>query len=402
LQQLLNAKDFIHVILSNTGTDDTENQPARQALHEAGIDITDRMVGSGHIGHNKFVVYLDGNKQPKAVWTGSTNWTETGLCTQSNNGILIESSALAKIYLDEWNLLKEDDSAQGADFRTHNNKDNELKADSANTDISLWFSPNTKQKSKPSGDKAATPSDMAAVFEAMENAKHSILFLVFQPGSPSIVDEAGKLQSSNSGLFIHGAATDPKAVKDFNTYLFHRTGEETDADVVAAAAINDQFGFWEKELLKSGQSAHAIIHDKIVVIDTFSDDCVVITGSHNLGYRASYNNDENLLIIRGNKALAAAYTAHVLDVYDHYRWRFLMQQKGNAAWTGLSTSDTWQDKYFSGDPNIENEQNFWFPSNGSGSCSLSSKPKSRPAPAQAKPKKNPNAKGGRRGRRGKS
>jgi len=35
-----------------------------------------------------------------------------------------------------------------------------------------------------------------------------------------------------------------------------------------------------------------------VVIDPLSPDCVVLTGSHDLGYRASYTNDENLLFIR--------------------------------------------------------------------------------------------------------
>jgi hypothetical protein len=37
------------------------------------------------------------------------------------------------------------------------------------------------------------------------------------------------------------------------------------------------------------QAGHAVIHDKIVMIDPFSDNCVVVTGSHNAGYEASYN-----------------------------------------------------------------------------------------------------------------
>jgi len=217
---------------------------------------------------------------------------------------------------------------------------------------------------------------MNAVFQAMQGAKDAILFLVFQPGSPSIVDQAAQLQDANQALFVHGAATDPGAVQNFDTHLFHRTAAQTDTDVVSAAAINDQFGFWEKELLKSGPSAHAIIHDKIVVIDPFSPDCVVITGSHNLGYRASYNNDENLLIIRGNKLLAAAYTVHVMDVYDHYRWRFMLQHKGKAAWNGLVASDTWQDKYFYPGSASARELEFWmqaahiFPPSSQGSENL--------------------------------
>ena len=356
---LLDGKDFVHVILSNTGVDDTENAPARQALHEAGLDITDRMVGSGHIGHNKFAVYVSSGGNPVAVWTGSTNWTDTGLCAQCNNGILIESAELAALYLDYWKRLKADDSEQGADFRTANNHPQALQADGGHTDLTLWFSPNTKQKNKPSGG-GVTPGDMNMVFEAMRGAQDAILFLVFQPGSPSIVDQAATLQDANPHLFVHGAATDPGAVSDFDTHLFHRTASQTDTDVVAAAAINDQFGFWEKELLKSSPGAHAIIHDKIVVIDPFSPECVVITGSHNLGYRASYNNDENLLIIRGNNALAAAYAAHVMDVYDHYRWRFMLQKKGAAAWNGLVANDSWQDKYFLASSGSRRELEFWM------------------------------------------
>ena len=36
------------------------------------------------IGHNKFVVQVVGNKA-KAVLTGSTNWTSTGIAGQTNN-----------------------------------------------------------------------------------------------------------------------------------------------------------------------------------------------------------------------------------------------------------------------------------------------------------------------------
>src|SRR6185369_11749824 len=113
------------------------------------------------------------------------------------------------------------------------------------------------------------------------------------------------------------------------------------------------------ELLSAG---HAIIHDKIVVIDPLSkEDCTVITGSHNLGFKASYANDENMLIVRGNQALALAYAVHVLDVYDHYKFRAaLEQQKREAMLAGkkppkrttgkgfLETKDTWQEPYMDG------------------------------------------------------
>jgi phosphatidylserine/phosphatidylglycerophosphate/cardiolipin synthase-like enzyme len=356
--RLLSSKGFVHLILSNTGVDDRENHPARQALHAAGVDITDRMVPNGHIGHNKFVVLVDEHQHPKAVWTGSTNWTDTGLCAQSNNGLLIESPELAGLYLDYWNRLKADEAQQSAAFRKANDQAHDVKGAKGGSDVTAWFSPNTTQKTK--SKDAAAPGDLNEVFEAMAGAKEAILFLVFQPGSPSVVDQAAEAQNKRPDLFVHGAATDPKAVDDFDTHLFHRSGSVDATDVVAAAALKDQIGSWEQELLKSSPSAHAIIHDKIVVIDPFSPECTVITGSHNLGYRASYNNDENLLIIRGNRALAEAYATHVMDVYDHYRWRYLLQQHGSKAWMGLAPSDDWQDKYFQADGAAARELAFWM------------------------------------------
>ncbi len=121
---------------------------------------------------------------------------------------------------------------------------------------------------------------------------------------------------------------------------------------------NDAFGQWEAEL---NQAGHAVIHDKIVVIDPFSDNCVVVTGSHNLGYKASYNNDENLAIIRGHRALAEAYAAHCLDVYDHYAWRYWLAQDSDKAWHFLAGDDSWQDGYFAADNQVKSaELRFWL------------------------------------------
>jgi len=70
------------------------------------------------------------------------------------------------------------------------------------------------------------------------------------------------------------------------------------------------------------------------------------------------NNDENLLIVKGHRKLAEAYVVHVMDVYDHYRWRWLRQEHGNNAFQGLKrTPDAWQGKYFS---TLQREIAFWM------------------------------------------
>ena len=365
LQQLLSAK-ALHLILSNTGKDDATNQAARQDLHaQSGIEIIDRFVPSGHIGHNKFCVYLDSENNPQAVLSGSTNWTDTGLCTQSNNALIVENPDLAKAYFNYWQRLKDDtlehDSKQGAALRAANSQPGVADLPIDDGKVSVWFAPNTPhvRSSHPAGAEAVPP-DLQQVFALMSQAKQAILFLEFEPGKPSVVDYAAECLNQNPKLFVRGAVTATNAAEDFTTTLTHR-GNEDPAVVVTASAIKDQFAFWQQELLK-GPTAHAIIHDKIVVIDPMSaDDCVVITGSHNHGYRASYNNDENLLIIKGHQALARAYTVHVIDIYNHYRFRYLIQNAGDKAFNGLKNDDSWQDKYYTAGQLVAKDNALWFP-----------------------------------------
>lgn len=373
LVALLDTPGRVSLVLSNAGggadLDDT-NADARARLHRDGVDVTDRMLASGHIGHDKFLVYVAPDGTSEEILTGSTNWTSTGLCAQSNNALRIADRELAASYLDFWQRLKDEcpdgsPATQSAALRTDNDRAREFEIDGAR--VTLWLSPNTRQQSKPSRD-AERPSDLAEVFDLIAGARQGILFLLFQPGTPSVLDAMLAAQQAKPELFVRGAATDPKAIDDFETHLHARPGEPV-VKVAAAAAVggapgtaDDQFAFWEKELLKSSEQAHAIIHDKVVVIDPFSPDCVVVTGSHNLGYRASYNNDENLLVVKGHRRLAEAYAVHVMDVYDHYRWRWRLQEHGDTAFKGLRrTADAWQGKYFAA---AQREVAFWLTAAG--------------------------------------
>lgn len=55
---------------------------------------------------------------------------------------------------------------------------------------------------------------------------------------------------------------------------------------------------------------HASAHNKVMVIDAGGPDPAVITGSFNFTYSAQYRNAENVLLIRGDPALAEAYRAN--------------------------------------------------------------------------------------------
>ena len=411
-----------HVILSSAGSDDpnpksnppdpklptvwdTENYPARVGLHQAlDASVQDRLFNnSGHIGHNKFTVYVEGG-QAKAVLSGSTNWTETGLCTQSNNAILIEDHAVAGLYLEYWKRLHADEqqpgvplsvptkhgnivgfeansNAQGADLRQLNaTPAPAVTLADGKTTVEVFFSPNTKARTKSA--KSPTPIDLSRVYSLMEHANEAILFLTFFPGvggNQNIIGPAAELAKDRPELLVLGAISDPSALPPTNaaggeakTYtaadgttqklppqaIWWPNGEDSRVVMIRAAAVTTATGDLRPELLTAG---HAIIHDKVIVIDPLDPvGCTVITGSHNLGYKASYQNDENLLVIRGNQALAISYAVHVMDVYDHYvmRAKLTDELRKSLIATGKEPANTgggflrkdagWQTRWLSG------------------------------------------------------
>lgn len=371
-----------NVILSNmpgkvddASTNDVYASERAQA-HQAGVNVTDRMMPGGHIGHNKFTI-LDVNG-PAAVQFGSTNWTDRALCAQSNNSIIARSPKMAAAYMDYWNRLKADTDAadgkgkQAATLREADaNGPVSVALEDGSGTVDLWFSPNTAHTRAKKHDGEAVPPDLAEVFALITAAKQAILFVAFEPGSPSIIEEIAKAQNANADLFVRGTVTVSKAADAFAVAIKSDAakGDKTGSDlpqekvpedyrVIPATGIKDPIGVWERELNKIG---FAVTHSKLIVIDPFSDNCVVVTGSHNLGYQASYNNDENMAIIKGHRALAQAYAANALDIYDHYAWRWWLAKNANDAWTSLASDDSWQDHYFDkqGNP-VSAELKFWL------------------------------------------
>ena len=374
----------------------------RKALHDAGVDVIDRILPQSDIPHNKFMI-LEENGTPVSVLTGSTNWTASGLCTQTNNALVIHSKVVADVYKDYWTRLKQDNddaggdptALQGAAFRQANHDGNEamikqaVALEDGSAQLEIFFSPNTKHRlTSPAKEK---PNDMVRLFELVGAAKHAVLFLAFDPGNNSILDAAAAALNANPSLFVRGALTNAARAQNFKDALAGRGDEQPDDGgfnvavvgepggaskaqgkrggtpdyrVIPAGSItkDDAFGAWEAEIYNTG---HAIIHNKIVVIDPFSDECVVITGSHNLGYRASSNNDENMVVVHGHRPLAEAYACHVLDIYDHYAWRYWLRQFPNEFGKPLDETDAWQERYIKGADEKSPEMRFWLQANAS-------------------------------------
>ena len=272
--------------------------------------------------HNKFVVESDADGNAIRVLTGSTNWTTTGLCTQLNNVLIIENSVIAKRFLDQWGKLVADGNAMPPALKSSNS----IPTNDGN--ISLYFAATNGE------------AEFQPVLDLIKNAKDGALFLMFMPGqSPLLEALLGRAQQND--IYVRGVVSTMMASK--NGDIVSVGGEVVKSGAPAQSFHDDvqlphgvsasnepswaDVEFSVAQIRKAGMIA--IVHSKAIVIDPFSDDCAVITGSHNFSASASQKNDENLVIVRGNKQLAQAYALHINGVYDHYSWRGYLGSGGN-------------------------------------------------------------------------
>ena len=318
-----------------------ENKDARKRLLKKGVDVKverkDRFISPGALGHNKFLVRTDKKGKPLSVWTGSTNWAPTGLCTQVNNGILIENPDVAAVYLKQWHALREAKSAFPKPFIAANSEPKPVGKDKAGSVRSIvWFTRTSKGV------------DLTALEAEVRRAKEGILFLMFMPGAKGVLAAVQEL-SHSPHLYVRGVvSTLPKGADDesqVDVKLIN--GEERKQvrlNIIQPEGVKHKFAKFAAEVTRSeflSKVGHAIIHSKVLVIDPFSKDPVVITGSHNFSGTASTKNDENFIIIKGDRDLAEAYAVNIMGAYAHYRWRAFLSET-NRPFNGLEDDDKWQ------------------------------------------------------------
>ena len=342
-----------------------QNAVARKKLKAAGLEVQDRFISPGALGHNKFLVFNNEQGKPASVWTGSTNWTKTGLCTQINNGVLIQHAGFAKIYQQQWERLRDAKNAFPKTLVAENSTAKKVSVGKTRADI--WFT------------RASKKVDLQTIDAVINNAQEAVLFLMFQPGGAGNLATVRKLLRAKSKThYIKGVVStlpseDPQNEEHVDVSV-HSDGEihRVDLDIVQPEGIKRPFSSWAAtvvrrefmpQFIKGGRRGgigNAIVHSKLIVVDPFTRP-VVVTGSHNFSLNASKANDENFVIFRGNQELALDYAAHILSVYHHYRWMAYvneMQAKHQNPKAHLRENDTWQAWQLKGAP--RRELDFWL------------------------------------------
>ena len=324
------------------------------------VNIIRREARPSDIQHNKFMVLLQGaSKAPKQVWTGSTNISDGGIYGQTNVGHWIRDAAVAKQYLAYWNLLSTDPGG--------------LKGDSiaAAKPKNAAFIQAVEALGDPPLEAVAIQPGMTSVFsprsglkvlemygKLLDSAQHSAcITLAF--GINKVFKQPLAAHTAASALtFLLLEKRDAATVANADTFV--ALGARHNVYEAWGSYLKDPLSRWARETSTSslGLNTHVMyIHSKFLLKDPLSADPIVVTGSANFSNASTNDNDENMVIIRGNTRVADIYFTEFNRLFNHYYFRSVVeatkaQQAPGAAAPAARTptqflepTDIWLEKY---------------------------------------------------------
>jgi len=277
------------------------------------------------IMHDKYLFQTEDGKASR-LQTGSANYTTEGLTIQANVIHTFESKELAELYETRKALLAPDPSL--AETVKHAGWSDPVDVGAAT--IRVFFPPEPKDKR----------DSIDAIVEAVKHATSSAVFCIFDPTDKALRDALFAVGDQGKMMFGLVNSIDPEAdtkpVKNqadqAKVDIYHRSvGKKDTYSYAGFKEGNAPQGFWWEvaTLPRVPNPNHVFIHHKFVVIDAETDSPTIYTGSANMSNNSTHNNDENLLEIKGDVALAHTYLAEFMRLYEHYRARALWQAQAH-------------------------------------------------------------------------
>jgi phosphatidylserine/phosphatidylglycerophosphate/cardiolipin synthase-like enzyme len=241
---------------------DSENEsPELAAIRAAGVPIVGDQRSA--LMHNKFIV-----RDQQAVWTGSLNFTVSGVERNHNNALAFLSPGMARLYQAEFEEMFIDHQ-----FGPRSPRQQLPQLFTQPIQAEVLFAPEDPVRSR--------------LLDVLKNARQSIRFLAFSFTD----DEIGKLvlAQARKGVAVQG--------------VFETTGSGTkysEYGPFKAAGLD----------VRRDGDTKVILHHKLFIID----DKIVVTGSYNFSRNADKSNDENLLIL-SDADLARRYSEEFRRLY---------------------------------------------------------------------------------------
>jgi phosphatidylserine/phosphatidylglycerophosphate/cardiolipin synthase-like enzyme len=337
-------------------TTDAKGTPNETAMEAAGLPVNDQKStyrrSLTKIPHNKFIVRLRGGTEPVEVWTGSTNFTPSGFLGQTNVGHRVADKETAENYLAFWELVKTDPELTTARARTA-----ELTPDPieviAEKSIARLFSPRHKS------------SMLGWYGRRMLNAASSLWFTAAFGIAKELVDPIARKRNQMRFVLLEKPAPDAQRkalTADFNRVILSfgtplgeiyqmKNGKPT-ARVPIKEFELDKWFFEEEHFRPKNDGFVFFVHTKFLLIDPLSDDPLVCSGSANFSSGSLLQNDENMLLVRGNSRIADIYMTEFDRIFRHFYFRDIANQLAAAETSDdakaifLDETDEWTANYF--------------------------------------------------------
>ena len=273
-----------------------------EVIHHFGLENFRIKRTTVNISHNKIVIRLV-NGTPREVWTGSANFSENAFNYQTNTALIVRDQNAVQHFEDYFQALTT--NPPKAESKLTNRKImDRANAIAERFAEKTFFSPIKKK------DILETSIDLIS-------SAQSIIMISAPFGVDKSMIEA--LETNSKNIIEYGLvnATAKKKIKKLhhnNTRFFTTKRLET---YMGRAWDAKAFG------------AHKI-HAKTIVIDPWSDNPKVLIGSANFSKASCNDNDENAMLITGNKRLSSIIATEFMRMYDHYKSRFYLDRFNTA------------------------------------------------------------------------
>jgi phosphatidylserine/phosphatidylglycerophosphate/cardiolipin synthase-like enzyme len=298
-----------------------------EAIRKARIGdlVTPRTQSRSAISHNKFIVLLH-HGEPIEVWTGSTNFTDGGIFGHSNCGHLVRDKDVATAYFEYWEELHKDPEMK--EIRPWNEGIFHIPDGFTAVGTDTVFSPRSNL-------------DLLRWYAQLMDKASTAVFLTAAFGVNDLFEEVLEHPKSYLRYVLLESA-------DRDMDLLN--GSPLNEVAVANILPQNEFERWMEEHL-TGLNAHVkYVHTKYMIIDPLGEDPLVITGSANFSDASTRKNDENMLVIRGDKRVADIYLSEFMRLFNHFQFRGFVRARATTraenARSFLVPDDSWKVRYY--------------------------------------------------------
>jgi phosphatidylserine/phosphatidylglycerophosphate/cardiolipin synthase-like enzyme len=129
--------------------------------------------------------------------------------------------------------------------------------------------------------------------------------------------------------------------------------------IAAATTLSSPLHDFQGKLLEGKESFHHAgihIHSKIILVDPFGSDPIIVTGSANFSRNSTEVNDSNSMVIRGHTAVTDIYVTEFMRMFEHYHFRSSEAAAGADKPMMLAEDDSWSKKYYVKDSVAERDR----------------------------------------------